>query len=249
MYNLVRIYFESIASVSTLGFCDEERLKSECGDLLSFVESDSIHLVKTHYGLPEEFDAFRGDRRFLEIYNVRNIREIAMSMFRVWGHSEDRIITQLNYHTAIATDKVDQMGVIIVRYEKIVSSENLDLLNEFSNYLGVKYDVKAAKKAAVKVEKLASKGSKEKNYIRILKKKWITLMFFLNKKFRIGEHLKTIMPTSAVQKIKERALLVNRKTMMHPGHVAGGENSQAENVIGDRIATKYVNWQAEFDYE
>lgn len=233
--------------MQTLGFYDEERLQKEIDNLILKCRSSDIFLMKTHYRLPKELDDIVAQGGALEIYTIRNLRDIATSMRRVWKLEDGVIRSNIRDHCEISKEKSSSSGVVVVRFERLFECEFSNVLARTAAYLEVPFKATFAE----------SVGNQIKNYANMsgvspalkIKKRWFRSVIWVNSRIRMGRFLKIILPRNIVQSLKETILLIDKKTMLHPDHISDGKILREDVEWGNLVSREFQDWQREFHYD
>ena len=244
-YNLMREYLSRCGELDLLGFFNDERLKAEEAVLIRHVKSPSIKILKTHSRLPNALDQLVCDGQAFCTYSVRDIRKIANSMKRVWNMSDAQVLEGLDQHSKIASDMSARDNVHVLRYESM--AEDFEALLTFvSQHLHIPYDAQAAAAATQAVSALNA-APKSKALVRAAVF-WGRFVLRLNRHLRIGKLLKLILPHESVSNLRDRATFVDRKTMLHPGHIGVATTSNSDKKLDAHVELIYASWLATFGY-
>lgn len=241
VYNVVREYLERLGTVEVLGFLDDKQLATQTAPLVKQAESARVFLLKTHYDLPE---VLANHPQVFEIYSVRNLNKIAESAMRVWQMSATEAEALLGRHTAIALRKRAEGRAFMLRYEDFDTSQKLALLAQLSAFLQLPAAQTIAQAAIDAVERQTRQVMASR--IAPLKQVWSTAARNLNNRLRLGRVLRLGLAEKTIQDLKQRLLLIDKKTMLHPSHL--GTNAR-ETPRFSITKPEQQAWQTAFNYD
>ena len=241
MFNLIRSFIGANYDVSSLGFFNERDIVERQSELMGYMNSPTVFIMKTHYKLTPEIYSEIDRLKIIELYTLRDLSSIAASMRRVWNYNEQEIMNSLDEHVIISTDTLKRESAIIVPYEKIFDADWL-LKNVIrkADFTGTRGDLI---NSIEKVRALAE-SSKNDRFLNF-KARWSNYVGWLNQKLKLGSALRRVVPSTVVARIRDRLLLIDRDTMFHPGHV-GKDRSVALQEDYSWVSQRYANWYSDF---
>lgn len=239
IYNLVRIYLEQQVELETLGFFSDDDLSAQEELLRQKAENTSCALLKTHFAFNTEIT------QVLEIYTIRDPRDIAVSMMRIWGFSAEKAMRSLAHHVEIAETYQNRSDIFFLPYE-MIQRDYKSLLTGVSAFIGKPFCERSATVALSAVDDMRKKSRSQ----RLSKVKKALHNFFksANRKFRIGKLLKSFLPYSLVTRLRDRVLFIDRKTMLHPSHVGGSIQDESTLEVRQSVETTFETWMKRNDY-
>ncbi len=245
-YNLLREYFEVVVDLNILGFYSADRLNEEAHKLRELARSKDFFLIKTHEFLPKILNEGVEAGEILHLYSVRDIREVAVSMKRVWGFSDSKVFTSLDHHSDISLRMSTLNSVKILRYENMLQKGS-DILADSSEYFRIPFSQEAATKAIRNVDEL-KKSNKSIVKIRVMAL-WQKLVRNVNRQIRVGKFLKLFFSRETVSRWRDNVTLVDSRTMLHPAHVGVSSPVESSERISRMFDRKYQNWIVHFGYQ
>lgn len=245
IYNLIRLYLEAVGTVKTLGFFSDGDLVARRDALRTAAAAPAANLVKTHYRFERSGLGAESEPRILEVYSVRDLHEIATSMQRVWGFDREKVLSTLTLHTEISQGYQNRSDVLLVKYEEF-DDEKVRILKSVSEFLGIAYSETAAAQADATLAEIGQKTKDAKGFG--LKRRWAGAVRALNRNLKLGRVLKLFLPTAVVTAMRDKLTFVDRKTMLHPGHVGDKSGAGDDHGLTAEIDARFEAWLAEFGY-
>lgn len=136
-YNLAANLIETGATVTRVGFMGDFGKSKVRAKLAAMRDSDERFIVKTHEGpLPPGFYT----DRVKVLFSYRDLRDIAASIRKKWGHPFTQILAQLDEMVRIEAAFDSVPNVLVQPYDRLFA-DLLAATGEIADFLGAGVDV------------------------------------------------------------------------------------------------------------
>lgn len=237
VYNLVRLYLEQSVGVKSLGFWKAEGFETGRAEVEAAALREETFLLKTHD--PFDPNVLSCPERVMEIYTIRDLRQIAESMIRVWGFSEDQVMSAISDHIKTAEFSEHGSQTVVLRYEDVEDRIPV-IFKRVSEFLEVSYRPDIAQLAVMEAGRLGDKNREA--FMSGIKIRISIAVQSLSRSFHAGRLLRRFLPERVVQDLKHRLMFVDKKTMLHPGHVRPQGDPMDAPLVRSNIELLYGDW-------
>lgn len=172
-YNMVRLLVEAAGVGKSEGYYTAAELDDKKADLRSWGADARYHVIKLHDFYPDTARMV-GEGVMKVCYIYRDIRDVAASAKRKWGHRGKALIEITDEAIDIYRKIRGMEGILVQRYEQVMAGKE-EAVREISSYLGLKVSDNVIKNICEElsienVKKFTDRGASLYKFIFLAKK-------------------------------------------------------------------------------